>query len=154
MSAITRWCFRHRFVVIAAWVVVLSGLGVLGQAVPSNYSNSFSLPGTDSSLAQQLLAKAVPAQAGDSDNIVWQVTAGTVRDQAMKASMTGVLSRIATMSDVAGVVSPYGPQWAVQISRDGRIAYATVNFTSRPTTWPTAISNGWSTRPRQRARPG
>jgi putative drug exporter of the RND superfamily len=129
MSAIARWCFRHRFVVIAAWVVVLAGLAVLGQAVKSNYSNSFSLPGTESSRAQQLLAKAVPAQAGDSDNIVWQVTVGTVRDQAVKARMTGVLNRIATMPEVAGVVSPYGPQGAVQISRDGRIAYATVNFT-------------------------
>ncbi len=33
MSAIARWCYRHRFVVIATWVVVLIGLGVLAQAV-------------------------------------------------------------------------------------------------------------------------
>ena len=72
MSAIARWCFRHRFMVIAAWVVVLAGLAMLGQAVKSNYSNSFSLPGTDSTTAQQLLARALPAQAGDSDSIVWQ----------------------------------------------------------------------------------
>jgi putative drug exporter of the RND superfamily len=129
MSAIARWCFRHRFVVIAAWIFVLVGLGVLGQAVKSNYSNSFSLPGTDSTQAQQLLAKAVPGQAGDSDNIVWQVGSGTVRDQAVKARMTSLLNRVATMPEVAGVVSPYGPQGATQISRDGRIAYATVNFT-------------------------
>ena len=29
MSAIARWCFRHRFKVIAAWVLVLVGLGAL-----------------------------------------------------------------------------------------------------------------------------
>jgi putative drug exporter of the RND superfamily len=131
MSAIARWCFRRRLVVIAAWVVVLAGLFALGQAVKSNYDNSFSLPGTGSTTAQQLLARAVPAQAGDSDTIVWQVAAGTVRDQQVQARMTGVLDRIATMPEVAAVVSPYGPRGAGQISRNGRIAYAMVNFTKQ-----------------------
>jgi putative drug exporter of the RND superfamily len=72
MSAIARWCFRHRFVVLAAWVVALTGLTALGQAVKANYDNSFSLPGMGSAMAQQLLATAVPAQAGDSDTIVWR----------------------------------------------------------------------------------
>src|SRR5215469_1637573 len=129
MSAIGRWCFRHRFMVIAAWVVVLTGLAALGQVVKSSYDNSFSLPGTGSAMAQQLLTRAVPAQAGDSDTIVWQVSTGTVRDRAVVARMTGALDRIATMPEVAAVVSPYGPHGAGQVSRDSRIAYATVNFT-------------------------
>src|SRR5215831_4257831 len=129
MSAIGRWCFRHRFMVIAAWVVVLTGLAALGQVVKSSYDNSFSLPGTGSAMAQQLLTRAVPAQAGDSDTIVWQVSSGTVRDAAVAARMTGVLNRVAAMPEVAAVVSPYGPRGAGQISRDVRIAYATVNFT-------------------------
>jgi len=129
VSAIARWCFRHRLVVIAAWLVALTCLAALGQAVKSNYDNSFSLPGTGSAMAQQLLARAVPAQAGDSDTIVWQVRAGTVRDRPVVARMTSALNRIATMPEVAAVVSPYGPHGAGQISRDSRIAYATVNFT-------------------------
>ena len=85
MSAIARWCYRHRFVVIAAWVVVLFGLGALSQAVKSD-------------VRQLLLAArhwlrpppsscwpaAVPARAGDSDTIVWQVDHGTVRDPAVE----------------------------------------------------------------------
>ena len=131
MSAIARWCFRHRFAVIGAWVVLLVGLGVLQQVVKSDYNDSFSLPGTGSTTAQDLLAKAVPAQAGDSDTIVWQVSNGTVRDQAVTTRMTSVLRQIATMPEVAAVVSPYGPRGATQISKDGRIAYATVNFTKQ-----------------------
>jgi RND superfamily putative drug exporter len=80
-------------------------------------------------MAQQLLARAVPAQAGDSDTIVWQVSTGTVRDRAVEVRMTRVLNRIATMPEVAAVVSPYGQHGAGQISRDSRVAYATVNFT-------------------------
>jgi RND superfamily putative drug exporter len=128
MSAIGRWCFRHRFAVIAAWVLVLVGLGALSQAVKSDYNNSFSLPGTGSTTAQQLLAKTIPAQAGDSDTIVWHVSRGTVRDATVATRMSGVMKQIAAMPEVAAVVSPYGPHAAAQISRDGRTAYATVDF--------------------------
>jgi RND superfamily putative drug exporter len=55
--------------------------------------------------------------------------------------MTGVLTRIATMPEVAGVVSPYVPQGAGQISRDGRIAYAMVNFTKQSDTLASADIN-------------
>src|SRR5580658_5931566 len=103
MSALARWCFRHRFAVIAAWVLVLVGLGALAQAVKSDYNNSFSLPGTDSTTAQQLLAKAVPAQAGDSDTIVWQVSHGTVRAPAIADRMSAMLRDVAGMPEVAAV---------------------------------------------------
>jgi putative drug exporter of the RND superfamily len=128
MSAIGRWCFRHRLAVIAAWVLVLVGLGALSQAVKSDYNNSFSLPGTGSTTAQQLLAKTIPAQAGDPDTIVWQVSRGTVRDAAVTTRISSVLKQIMAMPEVVAVVSPYGPHGAAQISRDGRTAYATVDF--------------------------
>ena len=131
MSAIARWCFRHRYMTIAAWVLVLVGLGALSQAVKSNYDNSFSLPGTGSTAAQQLLAKALPGQAGDSDTIVWRVSSGTVTAPRVAARMSGVLRQIEGMPEVAGVASPYDPHGATQISRDGTIAYATVNFTKQ-----------------------
>jgi len=118
-------------VVIAAWVVVLIGLSVLAQAIKSDSNNSFSVPGTGSATAQELLAKAVPAQAGDSDTIVWQVSHSTVRDVAVTARMAGELRQIATMPEVAAVASPYGPHGAAQISRDGRTAYATLQFTNQ-----------------------
>ena len=143
MSVIARWCFRHRFLVIATWVIVLISLGALAQGVRSNYSNSFSLPGTDSTTAQQLLAKAVPAEAGDSDTIVWQVSKGTVRDPAVITKLSAVLRHISTMPEVETVTSPYGPNRAAQngtaqVSRNGRIAYATVNFTKQASSLATA----------------
>jgi len=129
VSAIARWCISHRFAVIAAWVIVLLGLSALALAAKSDYNNSFSVPGTGSAAAQQLLTRAVPAQSGDSDTIVWRVRTGTVRESAVVARMNRVLNRIATFPEVAAVTSPYGPHGAGQISHDGRIAYATVGFT-------------------------
>ena len=131
MSFIARWCFRHRFAVIAAWVLALIALTALAQAVKAEYSDSFSLPGTDSTTAQQLLASTVPAQSGDSDTIVWHVGTGTVRDPAVMTRMSAALTRIATFPEVASVISPYGPGGTAQISRDDHTAYAVVNFTKQ-----------------------
>jgi putative drug exporter of the RND superfamily len=131
MSTLARWSFRHKFVVIAAWVLLLVGLSVLSQAVKSDYNDSFSLPGTGSTTAQDLLAKTVPAQAGDSDTIVWQVSSGTVRDPGITQRMSAMLKDVAGMPEVAAVASPYGPHGARQISANGTIAYATVDFSKQ-----------------------
>ncbi|WP_217554053.1 MMPL family transporter [Streptomyces sp. GbtcB6] len=129
MSTLARWCFRHRYAAIGLWLVLLVGLGVLSQAAGTTYKSSSALPGTGSSKAQQLLAQAVPEQAGDADTVVWRVENGSVRDQQVAARMSSVLKQIATMPDVAGVISPYATDGAGQISADGRTAYAAVNFT-------------------------
>ena len=135
MSVIAKWCFRHRLVVIATWMVVLVGLSVLAQAIKSDYDNSFSVPGTGSATALEVLAKAVPAQAGDSDTIVWRVSHGTVRDGVVTARMAGVLRKIATMPEVAGVASPYGPRGARRSAAMGASPMPRSSSPTRPTTW-------------------
>jgi len=48
VAVFARWCFRHRIVVVIAWLAVrLSVVGV-ERAVGSAYSNTFTLPGTAS----------------------------------------------------------------------------------------------------------
>ena len=83
MSALARWCFRHRFTVIVAWLGLLAALAVISNTVKTSTDNSFLLPGTGSANAIQLLQRTVPAQAGDSDTIVWHVDHGSVRDPAV-----------------------------------------------------------------------
>ena len=68
-------------------------------------------------------------QAGDSDQIVWQVSQGSIRDAAIEQRMSAMLARVSHLPEVASVESPYLPGGKVQVSPDGRTAYATVNFT-------------------------
>jgi putative drug exporter of the RND superfamily len=131
MATIARWCFRHRFVVLLLWVVGLVGLGAIGSALGTNYSNSFSLPGTESTKALTLLQSQFASQSGDQDTIVWHTATGSVRDPQVESSMTATLDKISKLPEVAAVRSPYGPQNAVQISRTGNTAYALVNFSKQ-----------------------
>jgi len=55
MSALARWCCKHRLLVITAWIGLLIALTVMAQAVKASYDNSFALAGTGSGAAQQLL---------------------------------------------------------------------------------------------------
>jgi RND superfamily putative drug exporter len=128
MASFARWCFRHRIIVIIAWIAVLASTVAAGLIVGSNYSNSFALPGTESSKALDLLSSALPKQAGDSDTIVWHVANGSVNDSAVRTRIQGLLSKVEAAPSVAGVSSPYAPGGTAQISKDGKTAYASVNF--------------------------
>ena len=129
MASLARWCYRHRVIVVIAWLVVLLSVVGIQRAVGSAYSNAFTLPGTDSSRALTLLSSALPQQAGDSDTIVWHTPGGSVTDPAVEARMQSLLKEVAAAPSVAAVSSPYTPTGAVQISKDGKTAYATVTFT-------------------------
>jgi putative drug exporter of the RND superfamily len=133
MSAIARWCYRHRYAVMLLWVLGLVGLGAAGNALGTNYSNSFSLPGTESTKALTLLQSQPQSagQGGDQDTVVWHTTQGTVRDPQVESSMSAALAKIGKLPEVASVRSPYDAQGAIQISKDGTTAYALVNFTEQ-----------------------
>jgi len=116
--------------VLAVWLVTLLGFVGVSQLTGSAYSNSNSLPGTDSAKAQQVLTEDFPAQAGDSDQIVVQAKRGTLRSAAAETAVKSMLSRVAQLPDVRSVTSLYGPRG--QISRDGTIGFATVNLDAQP----------------------
>ncbi|WP_432155375.1 MULTISPECIES: MMPL family transporter [unclassified Streptomyces] len=132
MATWARWCYRHRLVVLLLWVGALFGTGFAASTAGTDYANVFSLPDTDSKKAYDLMEKAFPARAGDTDTVVWKVDRGSVRDQDVRSRIQPALDEIAAMKGVGDVAGPYtGAQGAAQISKDGTIAYAQITFTLR-----------------------
>ena len=138
VARIGGWAAGHRRLVLVGWIVGLIGALGLSSAVGSNYSNSFSLKGTESQRAVDLLKRDFPAQSGDSDQIVIRAVGGSVTAPPVHARVAPVLAQIARLPHVSGVVSPYSPAGARAISRDGQIAFATVNFDQRANVLPKA----------------
>ena len=130
MAALARWCFNHRFIVLLLWLGGLAGIGAVNAAVGTGYNDNFTLPGTESTKALSLLQSSFPAEAGESDTIVWRVDQGAVTDPAVRERVTAMLDRVAGAPQVSGVTSPYTQQGAAQISADSRTAYATVHLSS------------------------
>ena len=128
MARLARWCFRHRFIVVVAWLVALSLVVGMESAFGDSFSDSLRLPGTESSRAFELLSSALPQQARESGTIVWHTPDGSVDDPAAKARMQSLLGEVAALPAVESVSGPYEPAGAGQISADGKTAYATVTY--------------------------
>jgi len=117
-------------------------INVASQSAGSAYSNSFSLPGTNSSHAYDLLAKGFTGQSGDVDQIVFQSPKGPVAAQG--ATIQAVLAKVQKLPEVASVTSPFCTAsfatsetlpngtclGSTQVSKDGTIAYAVVHFST------------------------
>jgi putative drug exporter of the RND superfamily len=137
MLKLARWTTTHRLYIAIGWVVLLIGVNALAQSAGTTYSNNFTLPNSDAQRASDLLAHSFPAQAGDRDTIVFKVEHGTVQDPAVRTHMSALFGNVARLPHVSGVVSPYATRTAGNaVSRDGRIAFATVIFDEKANTLP------------------
>jgi putative drug exporter of the RND superfamily len=131
MIGLSRWCIAHRRWVVVGWVLVAVVTTVIATAVGRQYATNFSLPGTESQHVVDLLKREFPAQSGDADTIVWHYPNGSVLAPRVRAQIEPLLAKVRRMPHVVSVVSPYTPAGVVQISRDGRTAFATVNYDKR-----------------------
>jgi RND superfamily putative drug exporter len=121
------WCVRHRGRVLIGWLVIVVAAIAVTSGIGTRAANQFSLGGTESQQAQDLLTKAFPAQSGDVDQVVFRARTGRIADPAIRAQIAPALSRIRGLPHVSDVTGPY-QNGAAQISSDGRIAFATVTF--------------------------
>jgi putative drug exporter of the RND superfamily len=124
------WCFRHRGITVAGWVVGLVALTAIHSAAGSAYSNNFDLPHTQSFDAIRLLERDAPKASGETDQIVIAVKQGKVTDPAVQAQADALFGRVARLPHVSTVASPYRAGGARQISPSGQIAFANVTFDS------------------------
>ncbi len=136
MRRLATWCVSHRRIVVSAWLAAFILTIAISGAIGPSYSTNFSLKGTESTRAFALLARTEKSISGDVDQIVIQTSGGHhVTDQSVVNEFAVVLSRVATLKDVSGVVVPYAigrfPVAPSQISKDRTIAYATVHFSVR-----------------------
>jgi RND superfamily putative drug exporter len=127
MRSLARWCFRRKFVVLAVWVVALLVLGGLSASAGSGYTDSFSLPGTESTTALNLLTDNFNTESTDTNQVVF--AADDVNDPAIKARIEKTLDAVAKGPHVERVDSPFAEGAAArQISKYGTVAFANVHM--------------------------
>ncbi len=126
------------------WVAALVTVSLISHAAGSDYSNSFSLPKTESSDAINLLEAASPKVSGDVDQIVFETSSrSSVTDTAVVSRIDAMLAKVAKVPHVTNIVSPYGPEGAGHVSKDHQIAFATVTFDKQAQNLSTAIADNF-----------
>ena len=131
MRSLAEFCYKRRWFVLAAWIVLLAGLFALSIAYAGDFKTEFKLPGSESQHAVDLLKeRGVAERTGFYGQIVWRAEQG-VDDPEVQARMEQFFADI--QRDVEGIeiISPYDPENTHQISDDGTIAYAELNLSDR-----------------------
>lgn len=123
-----RFAFRRRHFVALIWVALLALAGVGAANAPAAGSSSFSVPGTESQKAFDLLDERFPGAGADgaTARVVFKAPAGEkMTDPANKKAVQRAVGELRRGAEVAAVDNPYT---AKAVSRDRTIAYARVAY--------------------------
>ncbi|MCW2800456.1 MAG: hypothetical protein JWQ70_1928, partial [Aeromicrobium sp.] len=148
-----RWSFRHRRYVAGFWVGLLILMAVGSTTLSGKTSDSFSLPGIESTKAFDLIKSRTPDAAPDgaTARIVYQAPAGqTLNSGRNKAVVEDAIASIKSKN----VVSSTDPYVAGTISKDGRTAYATVSYAKQSVELTDADRTALSDSPKAAERAG
>ncbi|MGP0030144.1 MAG: MMPL family transporter [Acidimicrobiales bacterium] len=123
MRTLAGWCVHHRRLVVLIWFVILVAALGFGTSIGSDYSNSFSLPNTQSTDAIKLLQAEVPKSSGDVEQVVFETTGGAkVTDPDIQARISEMTTKLKALPHV---VTPLGAQ---RVSPDGTVGFIPVTL--------------------------
>ncbi len=127
LYAIGRFCSRHHYPVIAAWVVLAIALVAGGKAGGSKTSENLTLPGTDSTIATELLEDNLPEQAYGSNPLVLEAPRGAkLTEPKYSAAVAETVKRLQALGEVNSAVSPLSPAGKEFLSRSEQVGYIPV----------------------------
>ena len=120
-------CARHGLAVVVIWVVAAAALGVGSVFFGGELVNDFTIPGSQSQDAQDLIEETFPQIAGDAATLVFSTESGTLETPEAKAAVGAALEHADTVEGVILVGNPYQQNDGL-VSRDGTVAFANVQF--------------------------
>ncbi|MFC9243077.1 MMPL family transporter [Streptomyces sp. NPDC057136] len=137
-----QWCARHFVTVIVLWLAALAGLQVLNHAYGGDYSDDFSLPGTQSQDGLDVLKAHDPSAGGYSSQVVLHDASKPLTDVSSQVSsavtalekLPHVLSAQNPLPSDGSTPPASGTPNVGPLSTDEKTAYITVRFDVQPST--------------------
>ncbi|WP_037625368.1 MMPL family transporter [Streptomyces aureus] len=130
---LARFAFRRRRITVLVWLALLAVAGVGAATASSATSATFSLPGTESQQAFDLIEKRFPNSSADgaTARVVLRAADGQKLTAAVqKDAVREVVADLGSGSgQVAAVADPYQAQ---AVSKDGSTAYVSVTYKVTP----------------------
>lgn len=128
---LARWAFRRRRLVLALWILAAGTAITLSVVGGGKTDNTFTVPGTESQRATNLLKEKLPALSGGQTQIVFATHGDTkVTDPSYKAGIAASIEGLKKVPQVGLVTDPFA---AKAISENGNVALGSVQFEAQPT---------------------
>ena len=125
LQRLGRTSFRHRRVVLTVWLGLLVAVAALAGTAGGSFDSNFSIPGTESQNATNLLAKHSPSTKGAAGRIVFGAPSGQALTGQDRQTVLATVSKLAHSPGIASLSDPFTTG---TVSRDGRVAYAQIRF--------------------------
>src|SRR4051795_4645128 len=133
LYALGRLCVRHRFAVLALWLVVVVALALLARGVGEQTSDDLVLPGTDSQRASDTLSERFPDQANGTNPLALAAPKGHTLDEAKyKQAIDGVVATYQHDKRIIRVVSPLASNGAGQLQKGKSLGYISLTLKDSP----------------------
>ena len=127
-----RACSRHHWLVIGCWVLAAVGLALIARGVGDKTSDDLSLPGTESTAAQDVLRSRLPHQAYGTNPLALKAGSGKLTDSRNKQAIDETVSNLRAKKGVTSAINPLGAEGKAFLSSDGTIAYIPVTLSISP----------------------
>jgi putative drug exporter of the RND superfamily len=134
LAAWARMCATHPWRVVFGWVGIIAVLIALVATVGGELRDEFTIPGSDTQRATDLIEAEFASEQGGVLNVVFAAPEGErldtpERKEAIEAAVTRLRSpEFKPTEDTAGLESVADPFSDDTVSDDGRIAYAEAQF--------------------------
>ncbi len=135
-----RFSFRRRWFVLITWLIILTGMGVGAATLSGPTSNTFTMPGMESTEAFELMNERTPGAAADgaSARVVFQAPERE-RLADHRAAVDDVLAELQN-EHVVATTTPFDTG---AVSEDGRTGYATIAYDAQASELPESVRAGF-----------
>lgn len=131
LERLGRWCARRHWWVIGAWILIAIVMVMTMKAAGGQTHDVFTIPGTDSQAAVDLLNDRFPAANLPSATVVYATESGTLTDPPRQAAIEAAIARMEKAPEVKAVGNPFetGTEGGgARLSTDGTIASIPVTY--------------------------
>ncbi|GAA3506976.1 MMPL family transporter [Streptomyces showdoensis] len=151
LSRLGRFAFRRRGLVVLLWLLALVGTGFAASSAPPPPADTFSMPGTESQKAFDLLQERFPAARADGAAarvVIRAPGAERLTSPERRAQVEALVADLARAPQVAAVADPFTTH---AVSSDRTTGYAYVTYQASATELTDAAHDGLA-RAMERAR--
>jgi len=126
MKTLTRLVNKYRKITVLTWVALAIGTSLISQSMGTSYSDSNSLPNSESKIAQELMASSQGQGSGTGSSV--QIVFGSKDNGKLTpADIDPVLAKLSQLSYVSEVKSPFEFN-SRSVSTDGTVAYSQIDL--------------------------
>ncbi len=135
MGPVSRWAVNRPWQAVIAWLVLFIALAAGAVTQAGQFNDSFSLPNTDSTTAQNLLDTRFGSEVNNAMvQIPFSLQGQTIANPELETKINNLQKEIESLGSVASVQNPYqspNPKAAIEsglVSPDSMVGRLMVNF--------------------------